>query len=169
MLPFPLIVRTVGGGLSDDRAYLWHTPAQVQPPQPVIQPAAVARTLRHLLTATAPDGRLPTAEVRDAMRVTSFMDAHGSVRPPTASATWPPWARRPGPRCRPLLADSTRTLPFQPHDQPGTGNTGGSCGCTRCASWYPSEQRHKILYRGPYVKGPADKPLLGGDVARSMT
>ncbi|MDN5920437.1 MAG: hypothetical protein L0I76_35945 [Pseudonocardia sp.] len=81
MLPFPLIVRTVGGGLSDDRAYLWHTPAQVQPPQPVIQPAAVARTLRHLLTATAPDGRLPTAEVRDAMRVTSFMDAHGSVRP----------------------------------------------------------------------------------------
>lgn len=35
--------------------------------------------------------------------------------------------------------------------------------------WYPSEQRHKILYRGPYVKGPAEKPLLGGDVVRAMT
>lgn len=35
--------------------------------------------------------------------------------------------------------------------------------------WYPSEQRHKILYRGPYIKGPADKPLLGGDVVRSVT
>ncbi|MGD9527427.1 MAG: hypothetical protein AB7V44_11625 [Pseudonocardia sp.] len=34
--------------------------------------------------------------------------------------------------------------------------------------WYPSEQRHKILYRGPYLKGPADKPLLGGDVVRSV-
>ena len=35
--------------------------------------------------------------------------------------------------------------------------------------WYPTEQRHKIIYRGPYVKGPADKPLLGGEVVRSMT
>lgn len=32
--------------------------------------------------------------------------------------------------------------------------------------WYPSEQRHRVLYRGPYVKRPADKPLLGGDVVR---
>lgn len=31
---------------------------------------------------------------------------------------------------------------------------------------YPSEQRHKIIYRGPYLKGPDDKPLLGGDVVR---
>lgn len=35
--------------------------------------------------------------------------------------------------------------------------------------WYPSEQRHKVIYRGPYVKGPAEKPLLGGDVVRSMS
>jgi hypothetical protein len=34
--------------------------------------------------------------------------------------------------------------------------------------WYPSLNRHKIIYRGPYVKGPADKPLLGGDVVRSL-
>ena len=33
--------------------------------------------------------------------------------------------------------------------------------------WYPSEQRHKIIYRGPYLKGPDDKPLLGGDVVRT--
>ncbi|TQM78153.1 hypothetical protein FHX81_0403 [Saccharothrix saharensis] len=31
--------------------------------------------------------------------------------------------------------------------------------------WYPSEQRHKVIYRGPYPKGPADKPLLGGEEA----
>lgn len=35
--------------------------------------------------------------------------------------------------------------------------------------WYPSEQRHKVIYRGPYIKGPDDKPLLGGDVVRGLT
>lgn len=34
--------------------------------------------------------------------------------------------------------------------------------------WYPSENRHKILLRGPYVKGPPDKPLLGGEVVRAV-
>lgn len=34
--------------------------------------------------------------------------------------------------------------------------------------WYPSEQRHRVLYRGPYVKGPADKPLLAGEVVRGL-
>ncbi|MFD7161227.1 hypothetical protein ACFV9C_42045 [Kribbella sp. NPDC059898] len=34
--------------------------------------------------------------------------------------------------------------------------------------WYPSEQRHKVLYRGPYIKGPEDKPLLGGEVVRHL-
>ena len=32
--------------------------------------------------------------------------------------------------------------------------------------WYPSEQRHKVIYRGPYVKGPDGrilKPSKGGD------
>jgi hypothetical protein len=27
----------------------------------------------------------------------------------------------------------------------------------------PSEQQHKIIYRGPYVKGPEDKPFLEGE------
>jgi hypothetical protein len=34
--------------------------------------------------------------------------------------------------------------------------------------WYPSEQRHRVLYRGPYIKGPADKPLLGGEIVRGL-
>ncbi len=29
--------------------------------------------------------------------------------------------------------------------------------------WYPSLQQHKVIYRGPYIKGPADKPLLPGE------
>ena len=35
--------------------------------------------------------------------------------------------------------------------------------------WYPSEQRHNMIYRGPYVKGPEDKPLLWGEVVRRLT
>jgi hypothetical protein len=39
----------------------------------------------------------------------------------------------------------------------------------RVRQWYPSERRHKVIYRGPYIKGPADKPLLGGEVVRGLT
>jgi hypothetical protein len=35
--------------------------------------------------------------------------------------------------------------------------------------WYPSLQQHKVIYRGPYIKGPAGKPLLGGDTVRGLT
>ncbi len=34
--------------------------------------------------------------------------------------------------------------------------------------WYPSLQQHKVIYRGPYIKGPSDKPLLGGDIVRAL-
>lgn len=34
--------------------------------------------------------------------------------------------------------------------------------------WYPSEQTHKVIYRGPYIMGPADKPLLGGETVRGL-
>jgi hypothetical protein len=34
--------------------------------------------------------------------------------------------------------------------------------------WYPSLQQHKVLYRGPLIKGDRDKPLLGGDVVRGL-
>lgn len=35
--------------------------------------------------------------------------------------------------------------------------------------WYPTEQRHRVLYRGPYIKGPADKPFIAGDIVRGLT
>ncbi|TDP93025.1 hypothetical protein [Labedaea rhizosphaerae] len=34
--------------------------------------------------------------------------------------------------------------------------------------WYPSEQRHKVIYHGPYVKGPDDKPLLAGETVTGL-
>jgi hypothetical protein len=34
--------------------------------------------------------------------------------------------------------------------------------------WYPRLGQHRVRFRGPYVKGPADKPLLGGDVVRGL-
>lgn len=34
--------------------------------------------------------------------------------------------------------------------------------------WYSTEQRHKVIYRGPYVKGPDGKPLLGGETVRAL-
>jgi hypothetical protein len=38
----------------------------------------------------------------------------------------------------------------------------------RVHQWYPSQQRHKVIYRGPYIKGPDDKPLLDGDVVTAL-
>ena len=34
--------------------------------------------------------------------------------------------------------------------------------------WYPSLQQHKVLYRGPYIKGPADKPLMPGETVWAL-
>ncbi|MGP4030319.1 hypothetical protein [Actinomadura sp. 3N407] len=34
--------------------------------------------------------------------------------------------------------------------------------------WYPSLQQHKVIYRGPYPKGPDDKPLLRGDKVHGL-
>ncbi len=34
--------------------------------------------------------------------------------------------------------------------------------------WYPSLGQHRVRFRGRYVKGPADKPLLGGDVVKGL-
>ncbi|MET9878558.1 hypothetical protein ABZZ36_28575 [Actinacidiphila glaucinigra] len=31
--------------------------------------------------------------------------------------------------------------------------------------WYPSRQEHRVIWRGPYIKGPADAPLLIGEKA----
>jgi hypothetical protein len=34
--------------------------------------------------------------------------------------------------------------------------------------WYPSLGQHRVRFRGPYIKGPADKPLLTGDVVKGL-
>lgn len=34
--------------------------------------------------------------------------------------------------------------------------------------WYPKEQKHKIIFRGPYVKGPADKPIRTTPTVRAL-
>jgi hypothetical protein len=34
--------------------------------------------------------------------------------------------------------------------------------------WYPSLGQHKVIYRGPYIKGPDGKPLLSGETIRSL-
>ena len=31
--------------------------------------------------------------------------------------------------------------------------------------WYPSLQQHRVIWRGPYIKGPADAPLLVSEKA----
>ena len=33
---------------------------------------------------------------------------------------------------------------------------------------YPSLQQHKVIYRGPFIKGDTGKPLLAGDVVRGL-
>lgn len=34
--------------------------------------------------------------------------------------------------------------------------------------WYPRRGRHRVLYRGPYIKGPEDRPLLAGEVVQGL-
>ena len=34
--------------------------------------------------------------------------------------------------------------------------------------WYPSLNQHKVIYRGPLVKGDKTKPLLGGETVRGL-
>jgi hypothetical protein len=34
--------------------------------------------------------------------------------------------------------------------------------------WYPSKERHKVIFRGPFVKGDLDKPLLRGDTVTAL-
>jgi hypothetical protein len=34
--------------------------------------------------------------------------------------------------------------------------------------WYPSLGQHRVLFRGPYLKGPAGKPLLRGEIVKGL-
>lgn len=31
--------------------------------------------------------------------------------------------------------------------------------------WYPGRQEHRVIWRGPYIKGPAGAPLMVGEKA----
>lgn len=57
----------------------------------------------------------------------------------------------------------------------GTGQAGQTQGHHRWVvrmhkvnQWYPSLGQHRVLFRGPYLKGPAGKPLLGGDIVKGL-
>jgi hypothetical protein len=45
--------------------------------------------------------------------------------------------------------------------------TGWSAG-HKVRQWYLSLQQHKVIYRGPFIKGDTGKPLLAGDVVRGL-
>lgn len=34
--------------------------------------------------------------------------------------------------------------------------------------WYPSLGRHQVIFRGPYLKGPTDAPLLAGETVQAL-
>jgi hypothetical protein len=208
MLPHPIIVRTVGGDLADDRAFTWRFPSQIQRP---------AKRGRHWLHD------LP------AVRLSGYHDSYGPVRPDSfrdrPCARSPPlwacrrigWSASTSPAIRSstttthscrgflyafwrlceqqiaavsraetnhsarVLADRAgvpaevrivrlrRAAPF--------GATGQSSRdwqhrwvvrIHKVRQWYPSQRQHKVIYCGPCIKGPADKPLLEGEIVRAL-
>ncbi|MFI5898521.1 hypothetical protein ACIA5D_51515 [Actinoplanes sp. NPDC051513] len=254
VLPYPVIVRSAGGDLGDDRAFCWHSPATFAIPD-----------------QEADDG----LRARPGVRISTYHDTHGPVRPDSFRQLLAE-ARRQGIPLPPLLLDGSKTLCFRAtdadpeaparlaeaarkvdgayrraaefqghteehvvgeyvsgseiHDADGTfvmrflyafwrlceqriaavehTETGHAARLAaeksgmpadvrvvrlrrrdvtaageptprawqhrwmvkvhKVRQWYPSEGRHKVIYRGPYVKGPADMPLLGGDTVRAL-
>lgn len=254
VLPYPLLVNSVGGNLGDDRAYCWRTPASFILPDPANPDSIVAKP---------------------AVPVSHYHDTHGPVRP-DSFLDFAAEARREGTPLPPLLLDAVRCLPFHAVEaDPDAGSrlgraaravddvhrgfaealgqdesrvvgeyasggqiddaddtfilrflyafwrlceqriaeigkvetkhaarvlgertglspevrvirlrqlaehTGGESSSKswqhrwivrmhKVRQWYPSEQKHKIIYRGPYIKGPDGKPLLGGENVRAL-
>jgi hypothetical protein len=258
VLPYPLLITTIGGNLADDRAYGWHTPASY----------------------VLPDEH-GTIRERDAVHIAVYHDTHGPVRPPTF-LQFLREAQQRGTPLPPLLLDAVRNAPFHSGgdaeatlawlqraarevdgdaraqaaalgldenrieeerldaeyasgdpindvddlfavkflyafwrlceqritaidpapaghaagltaqragvspevrvvrlrhaerpatDGPGDGREWHHRWVVRMhkvRQWYPSELRHKVIYRGPYIKGPDDKPLLGGETVRGL-
>lgn len=74
------------------------------------------------------------------------------------------------------VSPEVRVVQLRPVDQPSAEPTEGGrewqhrwvVRMHKVRQWYPSEQRHKVIYRGPYLKGPDDKPLLGGETVRGL-
>lgn len=82
---------------------------------------------------------------------------------------WRPTGR-PSPRRSGSCSCATPTPPPPPAPAAGTGSRDwqhrSMVRMHKVRQWYPSEQCHKVLYCGLYIKGPADKPLLGGETVR---
>ena len=89
VLPYPLVVRAVGGDLADDRAFAWHTPAAFRIPRP------------------GRDGWMALP----AVRTSRYHDTHGPVRP-DSFLEFAAQARRDGTPLPPLLLDGVRLLYF---------------------------------------------------------
>ncbi|AVT30219.1 hypothetical protein C6361_12750 [Plantactinospora sp. BC1] len=254
VLPYPVLVRTVGGNLGDDRAFSWHTPANFTLPDPTNRDAML---------------------MKPSVRVSVYHDTHGPVRP-DSFLDLAAEARQAGTPLPPLILDAVRCLPFraaeadpqaparlaraaqavdgavrdaaeamgqdesrvigeyasgsqiedaddtftlrflyafwrlceqriaevqhietnhaarviaertgmspevrvirlrQRAEQPHGGAKGRNwqhrwiVKMHKVRQWYPSEQRHKVIYRGPYIKGPDGKPLLDGETIRAL-
>jgi hypothetical protein len=254
VLPHPLLVRSIGGDLADDRAYAWNTPGRIAFPDPN------GGGIKEL----------------PAVRVSTYHDSYGPVRP-DSFLEFTAEARRQGTPLPPLLLDAIRCFPFRFPDEadvtavdrlaeaaqrvdgamreaaasqgldedrvegeyvPGTEIVDSDDTFTtrflyafwrlceqriavldnapvnhsarlmaeratvspdvrvvrlrqrddrpegqandrqwqhrwvvrmhKVRQWYPSEQRHKVIYRGPYVKGPAGKPLLASETVHAL-
>jgi hypothetical protein len=89
LLPHPIIVRTVNGNLGDDRAYVWTSPAQLPSATETGQPV-----------------------IRPGVRLTTYLDSHGPVRPDSFRdmATLAAAQHTPLPLPMP---DGTRTTPYR--------------------------------------------------------
>ncbi|WP_030453278.1 hypothetical protein [Herbidospora cretacea] len=255
VLPHPIIVRTIGGDLADDRAFTWRFPSQIQHP---------TKDRRGM-------------EDRPAVRMSAYHDSYGPVRPDTF-LDFAAQARAQGTPLPPLLLDAIRCVPLrytatdeqlhtlekfintarqrgqqdrhhlaasglnedrveghyvsgdpiddhddsfmprflyalwrlceqriatvehapvnhsaqvlseragvapqvrvvrlrraeQPRSDPAQGRDWQHRWVVRMhkvRQWYPTLQQHKVIYRGPYIKGPDDKPLLGGETVRGL-
>ncbi|GAA1543795.1 hypothetical protein GCM10009730_60980 [Streptomyces albidochromogenes] len=64
----------------------------------------------------------------------------------------------------------THQIPAQRTDSESTGrervdNRRWPVRMHKVRQWYPSRQEHRVIWRGPYIKGPADAPLVMGEKA----
>jgi hypothetical protein len=90
VLPHPLVVKTIGGDLSDQRAYTWRAPVPLQHP--------------------TPDSH--GVEDLEAVRMSLYQDTHDPIQP-DAFLRMSDAARAQGTPLPPLTLDAIRCLPFR--------------------------------------------------------
>lgn len=66
----------------------------------------------------------------------------------------------------------TKQVPAQPSAQDGETSRVFHHRWTvrmhKVRQWYPSAQEHRLIWRGPYIKGPSDAPFMVGEKAYSV-